>query len=80
MEKSFQELNEREFLALPISLGEEDERMYGEFAQRIRDSSPATAHVIAALSARRGRRTGGNCSKLIVNDLETISLSCAGRM
>jgi rubrerythrin len=59
MRKSFKELDEREILALAISLGEEDERIYGEFSERIRDSSPATAHVIAALrddeSARRRR-------------------------
>lgn len=46
MPKAFKDLNEREILSLAISLEEEDGRTYGEFAQRLRDSYPATARML----------------------------------
>jgi erythrin-vacuolar iron transport family protein len=36
MAKAFHELTEREILALAIALEEEDGRIYGEFAERLR--------------------------------------------
>lgn len=46
MPKSFKDLTEREILGLAITLEEEDSRIYGEFAQRLRDSYPATAKML----------------------------------
>jgi rubrerythrin len=43
--KSFEELTEREVLALAISLEEEDERVYADFAEGLRESFPASAAV-----------------------------------
>ena len=40
MAKSFGELSEREILALAVSLEEEDGRIYGEFAEALRESYP----------------------------------------
>ena len=41
--RSFESLTEREILALAISLEEEDERIYGDFAEGLRADFPATA-------------------------------------
>jgi erythrin-vacuolar iron transport family protein len=49
MSKAFHELTEREILALAISLEEEDGRIYGEFAERLRADFPATAAELAGL-------------------------------
>jgi rubrerythrin len=43
--RSFEGLSEREILALAISLEEEDARIYGDFAEGLRQSFPATAAV-----------------------------------
>ena len=45
MLKKFRDLTEREILALAISSEEEDGRIYGEFADGLRDSYPATAQM-----------------------------------
>jgi rubrerythrin len=49
MAKAFHDLTEREILALAISLEEEDGRIYGEFAERLRADYPATAADLARL-------------------------------
>jgi erythrin-vacuolar iron transport family protein len=49
MPKSFYELSEKEVLALAISLEEEDGRIYGEFAERIRSNYPKTAGTLDAM-------------------------------
>jgi len=49
MAKAFHELTEREILSLAISLEEEDGRIYGEFAERLRADYPATATELARL-------------------------------
>ncbi|MBV8833294.1 MAG: rubrerythrin, partial [Acidobacteriaceae bacterium] len=41
MAKAFKDLSEREILGLAISLEEEDGRIYGEFAERLRSDYPA---------------------------------------
>jgi erythrin-vacuolar iron transport family protein len=41
--KGFRELTEREILALAIQLEEEDSRVYGDFAEGLREKYPATA-------------------------------------
>ncbi len=46
MAKNFGELSEREILALAVSLEEEDGRIYGEFAEALRETYPATASVL----------------------------------
>jgi rubrerythrin len=43
--RSFQSLSEREILALAISLEEEDERVYAEYAEGLRENFPASAAV-----------------------------------
>jgi len=43
--RSFDSLSEREILALAISLEEEDERIYADFAEGLRQSFPASAAI-----------------------------------
>ena len=45
MLKKFKELSEKEILALAIASEEEDGRIYGEFADALRESYPATAQM-----------------------------------
>jgi rubrerythrin len=45
MQKKFKELTDREILALAIQSEEEDGRIYGEFADQLRESYPATAQM-----------------------------------
>src|SRR6266852_7721473 len=45
MAKNFRELSEAEILALAISLEEQDGRIYGDFADGLRESYPASAAV-----------------------------------
>src|SRR5229473_8005630 len=45
MQKQFKDLTEREILALAIQNEEEDGRIYGEFADALRESYPATADM-----------------------------------
>lgn len=49
--KNFDELTEREILALAISLEEEDERFYADFAEGLRQEYPASAGLFAAMRA-----------------------------
>jgi rubrerythrin len=49
MSKAFHELTEREILSLAISLEEEDGRIYGEFADRLRGDYPATAAELSRM-------------------------------
>jgi erythrin-vacuolar iron transport family protein len=44
--RSFDSLSEREVLALAISLEEEDERVYADYAERLRAEFPASAKVL----------------------------------
>lgn len=46
MAKHFKDLSEREILAVAISLEEEDGRIYGEFAEGLRENYPATAKLL----------------------------------
>jgi rubrerythrin len=47
--RSFDSLTEKEVLALAISLEEEDERIYADFAEAFRQDFPATASVFDAM-------------------------------
>jgi rubrerythrin len=49
--KKFDSLSEKEILALAISLEEEDERVYADFAEGLRESFPASAAVFDAMRA-----------------------------
>lgn len=51
MAKDFKDLTEREILALAIALEEEDSRIYGDFAEGLRDAYPATAAVFDEMQA-----------------------------
>jgi len=44
--RSFSSLSEREILALAIALEEEDERVYADYAERLRPDFPASAAVL----------------------------------
>ena len=44
--RRFDTLSEREILALAISLEEEDERVYADYAERLRADFPASAAVL----------------------------------
>jgi erythrin-vacuolar iron transport family protein len=46
----FSDLTERELLALAISLEEEDSRIYGEFAEGLRETYPDTAGMFNAMA------------------------------
>src|SRR6266403_244353 len=47
--KNFNDLSEREVLALAISLEEEDERVYADFAEGLRDEYPASGSLFDAM-------------------------------
>jgi erythrin-vacuolar iron transport family protein len=51
MARKFKDLTEREILALAISLEEEDGRVYGDFAEGLRDAYPATAKLFDDMGA-----------------------------
>src|SRR4051812_14688254 len=53
--RSFDSLNEREILALAISLEEEDARIYEDFADGLKDSHPAEAEKFRAMRADEDR-------------------------
>jgi erythrin-vacuolar iron transport family protein len=48
--KNFSELTEQELLALAVSLEEEDNRTYGDFAEALRDTYPGTAKLFSAMA------------------------------
>lgn len=47
--RSFDSLSEREILALAISLEEDDERIYGDFADGLKENYPATAEMFEGM-------------------------------
>lgn len=47
--KKFDDLTDREILALAISLEEEDERVYSDFAEGVRQDYPASAEMFEAM-------------------------------
>ncbi len=55
MPKKFKDLSEREILALAISLEEEDERIYGDFADGLRDTYPASARIFEEMQLEETR-------------------------
>ena len=59
MPKAFHELTESEILALAVSLEEEDARIYGEFAERLRSTYPSTAAVLTKLEQEESTTATG---------------------
>ena len=55
MAKHFKDLSEREILGLAISLEEEDGRIYGEFAEKMRNDYPATARMLEEMQAEESQ-------------------------
>src|ERR1700725_9981 len=55
MANRFKDLTEREILALAIQLEEEDSRVYGDLAEGLRDTYPATAEVSEEMQAEESR-------------------------
>jgi rubrerythrin len=53
--KNFKDLGEREILALAIQLEEEDSRVYGDFAEGLRENYPATAEMFEEMQAEESR-------------------------
>jgi rubrerythrin len=53
--KDFSELTEQELLALAISLEEEDNRTYGDFAAALRDTYPGTAQLFSQMAEEENR-------------------------
>ena len=51
MARNFKDLTEQEILALAISLEEEDSRIYGDFAEGLRQTYPATAQLFDEMGA-----------------------------
>src|SRR5438270_6167581 len=51
MLKKFKELTEKEILAIAIAAEEEDGRIYGEFADALRDEYPSTAQMFEEMRA-----------------------------
>ena len=49
--RTFESLTEREILALAISLEEEDERIYADFAEGLRQDFPASAALFEGMRA-----------------------------
>jgi len=59
MAKNFRDLSEAEILSLAISLEEEDERVYGAFADGLRASYPASAAIFEEMRQEEsGHRAG----------------------
>lgn len=52
MAKNFKDLTEREILALAIALEEEDGRIYGDFAEGLAETYPATARVFEEMQGQ----------------------------
>ena len=53
--KNFSELTEQELLALAVSLEEEDNRTYSDFAAALRDAYPGTAKLFSAMADEEDR-------------------------
>jgi len=59
--RNFDSLSEREILALAISLEEEDERVYADYAEGLREAFPASAAVFDGM----GKEESGHRRRLI---------------
>ena len=65
MQKQFKDLTEKEILALAIQNEEEDGRIFGEFADALRESYPATADMwVESATAPLARLALADCRPL----------------
>lgn len=55
--KNFKDLDEREILALAIRLEEEDSRIYGDFADGLRESYPSTAKMFEEMQTEERKHS-----------------------
>jgi rubrerythrin len=55
--KNFKDLDEREILALAVHLEDEDSRIYGDFADGLRDSYPSTAKMFEEMQAEERKHS-----------------------
>lgn len=55
--KNFKDLSEREILALAIGMEEEDSRVYGDFADGLRETYPSTAKMFEEMQAEERRHS-----------------------
>jgi rubrerythrin len=53
--RNFKDLSEREILALAISLEEEDARIYGDFADGLRETYPASARIFDEMQVEESK-------------------------
>ncbi len=53
--RSFKSLSEQEILALAIALEEEDARIYGDFAEGVKDTYPGTAKILNEMRMEEDR-------------------------
>src|SRR5258708_38595554 len=74
MLKKFRDLSEREILALAISSEEEDGRIYGEFADALRESYPATAQMFEGMHEEEAGHRGRLIEMFRKRDREPIPL------
>jgi rubrerythrin len=63
--RAFKDLNEKEVLALAISLEEEDARIYGDFADGLREAFPASAEVF-----RKMREEENDHRRRLIDDFQ----------
>jgi hypothetical protein len=77
--KDFHSLSQREVLALAISLEEEDERVYADFAEGLRHDFPPSATVCSTGCELRRRGTGAGSSGCIAQSSGNTFPSSAGR-
>ena len=73
--RSFDSLSEREILALAISLEEEDERIYSDVADGLREDFPASAEVFEGMRVERNAASVGKLTTRSV--VESIFLIIA---
>jgi len=55
--KNFKDLTENEILALAIQLEDEDSRIYGDFAEGLRESYPSTAKIFEEMQAEERKHS-----------------------
>ena len=55
--KNFKDLAENEILALAIQLEDEDSRIYGDFAEGLRESYPSTAKMFEEMQAEERKHS-----------------------
>ena len=70
--KKFEELTEREVLALAIALEEEDERVYADFAEGLRQDYPATASMFEGMREEESGIGAGCWSSIAQSSASTF--------